>query len=111
VQRAWAVVGGGAQRLVVVIAYVTMAVCAIACENSTLPCSRATEYGGTVRPDLLVCACQAPPRLQPQHGLDQKCLIQWLYLAAHGCKTNLNLNLKTFRRRTEKVCYIHWAPI
>jgi hypothetical protein len=21
------------------------------------------------------------------------CPIQWLYLAAHGCKTNLNLNL------------------
>jgi hypothetical protein len=24
-----------------------------------------------------------------------KCHIQWLYLAAHGCKTYLNLNLTT----------------
>jgi hypothetical protein len=33
----------------------------------------------------------------PAHHFDKtlwpKCHIQWLYLAAHGCKTYLNLNL------------------
>jgi hypothetical protein len=29
-----------------------------------------------------------------------KCHIQWLYLAAHGCKTYLNLNLNLITRLT-----------
>jgi hypothetical protein len=48
-----------------------------------------------------------------------QCHIQWLYLAVHGCKTylNLNLNLALMRRRDlgqqqtdrQSVSYIHWA--
>jgi hypothetical protein len=37
------------------------------------------------------------------HNFDKtlwpKCHIQWLYLAAHGCKTYLNLNLNRTHRR------------
>jgi hypothetical protein len=46
------------------------------------------------------------------HNFDKtlwpKCHIQWLYLAAHGCKTYLNLNL--YSRHPTQVPAKRWAP-
>jgi hypothetical protein len=33
-----------------------------------------------------------------------KCHIQWLYLAVHGCKTYLNLNLNLYVRYSFHLC-------